>query len=218
MPYFLEVILHLDEYLQAIVSTYSTLTYLLLFGIVFLETGVVVTPFLPGDSLLFAAGALAASGSFQIGFLWALLFVAAVLGDALNYHIGKWMGPKVFRKESSLFFNPQHLLRAQSFYEKYGKKAIILARFVPIIRTFAPFVAGIGKMEYRIFLIYNLIGALIWCSLFLWGGFFFGNIPWVQDNFGILILAIIFFSLLPLAKELAVHFFTKKEEPIREDK
>ena len=161
--------------------------------------------------MLFAAGALAATGSFQIGFLWALLFVAAVLGDALNYHIGKWMGPKVFKKESSLFFNKTHLLRAQHFYEKYGKKAIILARFIPIVRTFAPFVAGIGKMEYRIFLIYNLVGALLWCSLFLWGGFFFGNIPWVKENFGMVVIAIILISLLPVAQEFMRYLAEKRK-------
>jgi len=208
---FIEIILHLDKYLQAIVNEYSTITYILLFLIIFLETGIVVTPFLPGDSLLFAAGALAATGSFRIDVLLLVIFIAAVSGDALNYHIGKFVGPKVFYKESSFLFNKEYLIRAQRFYEKYGKKTIILARFVPIIRTFAPFLAGIGIMSYATFLIYNVLGAVLWCSLFVWGGFLFGNILWVKEHFGLLILVIIFVSLLPLVKELLVHFFRKKK-------
>lgn len=207
---FVEVIMHLDKYLQAIVNEYAAATYVLLFLIVFLETGLVLTPFLPGDSLLFTAGALAAIGSFRVEILFLILFIAAVAGDAVNYHLGKFIGPKVFKKESSLLFNQKHLLRAQGFYEKYGKKTIILARFIPIIRTFAPFVAGIGAMPYRIFIIYNVIGAALWCSLFIFGGFLFGNIPWVKEHFGVLILAIIFVSLVPLIKEIIVHYFIKE--------
>ncbi len=202
--------MHLDKYLQAIVNEYAAATYVLLFLIVFLETGLVLTPFLPGDSLLFTAGALAAIGSFRVEILFLILFIAAVAGDAVNYHLGKFIGPKVFKKESSLLFNQKHLLRAQGFYEKYGKKTIILARFIPIIRTFAPFVAGIGAMPYRIFIIYNVIGAALWCSLFIFGGFLFGNIPWVKEHFGVLILAIIFVSLVPLIKEIIVHYFIKE--------
>lgn len=195
-------ILHLDKYLQTIVNEYSALTYLLLFLIIFFETGIVVTPFLPGDSLLFVAGTLSATGSFNVEILFLIIFIAAVAGDAVNYHIGIYAGPKIFKKESSWLFNKEHLVRAQKFYEKHGKKTIILARFIPIIRTFAPFVAGIGAMPYRIFLIYNVVGAALWCGLFIFGGFLFGNIPWVKEHFGILILAIIFISFIPLVKEL----------------
>lgn len=206
----IDIILHLDKYLQAIVNAYSTITYLLLFAIIFLETGVVVTPFLPGDSLLFASGALAATGSFDIWTLFLIILLAAIFGDTLNYHIGKYIGPKIFTKESSFFFNKEHLARAQNFYEKYGKKTIILARFVPIIRTFAPFVAGIGAMSYGVFLVYNVVGAVLWCSLFIFSGFWFGNIPWVEEHFGLLVILIIIISLLPFIKELAAYFLTKK--------
>lgn len=206
----IEIILHLDKYLQVIVNEYSAMTYVFLFLIIFLETGIIVVPFLPGDSLLFVAGALAATGSFKIGILFLVIFIAAVLGDTLNYHIGKFIGPRIFKKESSLLFHKEHLVHAQKFYEKHGKKTIILARFIPVIRTFAPFVAGIGTMSYKIFLAYNIIGAALWCFLFIFGGFLFGNIPWVKENFGLLILAIIFVSLIPLAKEVITHFLLQK--------
>ncbi|MBI2665384.1 DedA family protein [Candidatus Woesearchaeota archaeon] len=212
---YLDILLHLDKYLQMIVGEYSTLTYVILFTIIFLETGVVVTPFLPGDSLLFAAGALAATGSFNVSLLFLVLFLAAVLGDTINYHLGKYIGPKVFTNESSLFFQKQHLLRAQEFYDKHGRKTIILARFIPFIRTFAPFVAGIGKMSYSVFLMYNIIGALAWCGLFVFGGYLFGNIPFVQENFGMFVLGIIIVSLLPLLKELAVYFYRLKYREMR---
>ena len=207
---FVDIILHLDTYLQSAISEYSTFTYVLLFLIIFLETGIIITPFLPGDSLLFAAGALAAIGSFNIVILFVVLLLAAVLGDTANYHIGKCIGPKIFRKESSFFFHKEYIVRAQTFYEQHGKKTIILARFIPIIRTFAPFVAGIGTMPYQNFLIYNFMGAVLWCSLFILGGFFFGNIPMVQEHFGVLIVGIIFLSLLPLIKEIIVHLRKKK--------
>lgn len=197
----IEMLLHVDKYLQEIVNEYSTLTYVILFCIIFLETGVVVTPFLPGDSLLFAAGALAATGSFHLGILFVVVFIAAVLGDTVNYHAGKFIGPKVFNRESSLLFRKEYLIRAQNFYEKHGKTTIIIARFIPIIRTFAPFVAGIGKMSYWVFLSFNFIGGLLWCSLFIFGGFLFGNIPWVKDNFGLIALLIIFVSIIPILKE-----------------
>ena len=206
----LEFILHIDKYLAAIVNQYSTLAYAILFLIILIETGIVVMPFLPGDSLLFAAGALAATGSFQIHLLFLIIFIAAVLGDTLNYHLGKFIGPKIFTKESSLFFHKEHLARAQHFYEKNGKKTIILARFIPIIRTFAPFVAGIGAMPYVIFLTYNIVGGAFWSALFIFGGYWFGNIPIIKENFGLLIIAIILISLAPLAKEVICHFFIKK--------
>ncbi len=209
---FVEIILHLDQYLQTIVNEYYFWAYAILFLILFMETGVVVTPFLPGDSLLFAAGALAALGSFNVGILLLTLIIAAVLGDTLNYHIGKYLGPKVFKKESSFFFNKEHLVRAQSFYEKHGKKTIILARFIPIIRTFAPFVAGIGTMSYRVFLWYNFIGGFLWCTLFILGGFLFGNIPWVKDNFGVIVIGIIVVSFIPLLKEVISSFWSKEKK------
>src|SRR3989344_4987047 len=202
---FFEVILHLDKYLQTLVNEYSTITYAILFLIIFLETGLVIAPFLPGDSLLFVAGALAAVGSFRIEVLLMVIFIAAVLGDTLNYHVGKIIGPKIFKKESSLFFRKDYLLRAQEFYVKYGKKTIVLARFVPIIRTFAPFVAGIGTMPYRIFLTYNVLGAVLWSSFFLFGGFLFGNIVWVKEHFGLMVIIIILISLVPLVKEMVAH-------------
>lgn len=208
----IDIILHIDKYLQIIVSDYSTMTYAILFLVIFLETGIVLTPFLPGDSLLFAAGALAATGSFNPWLLLIILLAAAVLGDSVNYQIGKYAGPRIFKKESSLLFNKEHLTRTQVFYEKYGKKTIILARFVPIIRTFAPFVAGIGSMTYQVFLFYNLIGAILWCSLFVFGGFLFGNIPLVKAHFGLFVIGIIIISLLPLVKEIIVHLILKKNK------
>jgi len=206
----IETILHLDESLQMIASQYTVLAYALLFLIIFLETGIVVTPFLPGDSLLFVGGALAATGLFDIKILFLTVFVAAVAGDTVNYHIGKYLGPKIFKKESSWLFHKEHLLRAQAFYEKHGKKTIILARFIPIIRTFAPFVAGIGSMSYRVFLAYNIIGGFFWSGLFTFSGFLFGNIPWIKERFGLMVIIIILISLLPLLKELIAHFLLKK--------
>ena len=206
-----DAILHVDTYLQFIVNEYSALTYLLLFLIIFIETGIVIAPFLPGDSLLFAAGALAALGYFKIGILYIIVFVAAVIGDAVNYHIGKYIGPRIFRKKSSFFFNKEYLIKAQTFYERYGKKTIILARFIPIIRTFAPFVAGIGRMPYRIFLVYNVIGAFLWCRLFIFGGFLLGNITWVKEHFELLVIGIILVSMIPLIKEI-ISFLSKRKK------
>lgn len=209
---FLDIVLHLDEYLQLIVQQYATLTYVILFLILFIETGFVAVPFLPGDSLLFAAGTIAATGSLQIDIVFFVMFAGAVLGDTLNYHIGKYIGPQIFKKENSILFHKEHLVKAEAFYEKYGKKTIIIARFIPIIRTFAPFVAGIGKMQYKKFLIYNVVGGLMWCALFVFGGYWFGNLPIVQDNFGFIIIAIIILSTIPIIKEVVVHFLSKKRK------
>jgi membrane-associated protein len=176
--------------------------YLLLFAVIFCETGLVVTPFLPGDSLLFGVGALAAASGWNIPALLAMLTAAAVLGDAVNYAIGYRIGPKVFRSEKSRLFNKQHLLRAQAFYEKYGNKTIILARFVPIVRTFAPFVAGIGKMQYRRFFLYNVVGGAAWVMICTLSGCFFGQIPWVQEHFESVAVMIVVLSVLPMAVEL----------------
>lgn len=195
--YLIDFIMHLDEHLSVIIQNYGIWTYLILFLIVFCETGLVVTPFLPGDSLLFVVGAFSASGAME---LWAsalLLIAAAVMGDTVNYHIGKFIGPKVFHKQNVRFFKKEHLIRTHNFYEKHGGKTIIIARFIPIIRTFAPFVAGIGNMTYLRFLSYNIIGGIAWVAIFILGGYFFGNIPVVRNNFTLVIFAIIFISILP---------------------
>ena len=199
-----DVFLHLDRHLNEWAADLGPWLYVVLFLIIFCETALVVTPFLPGDSLLFAVGALAASeGSpIRIGFVIVLLIVAAVLGDAVNYSIGKYFGPKVFRWEKSRLFNPDHLAKTQRFYEKYGGKTIVLARFVPIVRTFAPFVAGIGRMQYRRFAVFNVAGGIAWVVLFAVAGYLFGGLETVKRNFQYVILAIIVVSLLPIAIEL----------------
>ena len=199
-------ILHLDSHLAALVASYGLWVYGFLFLIVFLETGLVVTPFLPGDSLLFVAGAMAAVGDFNIWILFIILSAAAILGDTVNYAMGKYFGENVFSK----FIKKEHLAKTQNFFDKYGKKTIILARFVPIVRTFAPFVAGVGKMHYLTFLSFNIIGALVWVSLFTLSGFFFGNLPIVKENLGFIILGIILVSLLPILFEYLKHKKTNK--------
>jgi membrane-associated protein len=201
----IEFVLHLDTHLSAIIQSYGLGTHLILFVVIFCETGLVVTPFLPGDSLLFAAGAFAAAGSLKIGWLFLLVAAAAVLGDTANYWIGKIIGPKVFQKENSRVFKKEYLDRTHRFYEKYGAETIIIARFVPIVRTFAPFVAGIGRMTYARFLSYNVIGGVGWVALFTFGGYFFGNLAFVRKNFSLVIFAIIFISLLPMAYEYVKH-------------
>ena len=195
-----DVFLHLDRHLAEVVRDYGTFTNVILFGIVFCETGLVVTPFLPGDSLLFTAGALAALGSLDVWVLFLSLALAAVLGDTANYWIGKKIGPRAF-DGSIRFFKQDHLRRTEAFYEKHGKKTIILARFVPIIRTFAPFVAGVGSMNYGVFLAYNVIGGALWVAICVFSGYFFGNIAAVKKNFSLVILAIIFVSTLPILWE-----------------
>jgi membrane-associated protein len=198
---FVDLFMHLDKHLDVIIQNYGVWTYLLLFLIIFCETGLVVTPLLPGDSLLFAAGTFAALGSLKVEWLYILLSVAAIAGDTVNYWIGHYVGPKVFSKEDVRFLNKKYLDRTHEFYEKHGGKTIILARFIPIIRTFAPFVAGVGKMTYGHFISYNVIGGLAWIAIFLFGGYFFGNIPLVKRNFTLVILAIIFISVLPAVIE-----------------
>jgi membrane-associated protein len=193
--------LHLDEHLNQIVTTYGVWTHLILFAIVFAETGLVVTPFLPGDSLLFAAGALAALGSLDLWLLVVLLIGAAILGDSVNYWVGAWIGPRAF-SGNVRFLRKDYLERTRAFYEKHGGKTIILARFVPIIRTFAPFVAGVGAMSYPRFIVYNIIGAVLWVGLFVPLGYFFGNMPTVKDNFSLVIFAIIGISVMPIAVEM----------------
>jgi membrane-associated protein len=208
---FISFFLHLDEHLNSIIQTYGTWTYIILFLIIFCETGLVVAPLLPGDSLLFAAGTFAASGSLNLGLVLALLLIAAILGDAVNYWVGNLLGPKVFKNPDSRIFKQEYLEKTQKFYDKYGTKTIIIARFVPIVRTFAPFVAGIGKMKYSTFLTYNIIGAVLWvlsCTLL---GYFFGNIPIVKENFELAIFGIIGISVLPVAIEMWKHRSEKKQ-------
>ncbi|MBI4145597.1 DedA family protein [Candidatus Woesearchaeota archaeon] len=202
-------ILHIDQYLGMLIQEFGIMVYALLFLIIFAETGLVVLPFLPGDSLLFAAGAFAALGSLNIWTLLILLAIAAILGDTANYWIGAKVGPRVFTKEHGILFRREYLDRTHAFYDKYGTKTIILARFVPIVRTFAPFVAGIGKMRYVTFLAYNVIGGLAWIIFFVLGGFYFGNIPLVKDNFGLVIIVIIVLSVLPLVCEICYHKLKK---------
>lgn len=199
----IEWIVHMDEHLGQIIVQMGAWFYVLMVAIIFGETGLVVTPFLPGDSLLFAIGALAAAQPDDLNtlVLLPLLIAAAIIGDAVNYAIGKWVGPQIFRRDTGWLMNKQHLLRAQRFYERYGAKAIVLARFLPILRTFAPFVAGIGGMHYRRFWLYNVLGGIAWVSLFLLGGYCFGNYSMVKRNFHMVILAIIFISVLPIAWE-----------------
>lgn len=201
MKEFIEFILHAENHLREFTANYGVWVYALLFLIIFCETGLVVTPFLPGDSLLFAIGALAAQQIMDINLLWPLLISAGILGDSVNYAVGKWIGPKVFHYENSRFFRKDYLMRAHAFYEKYGGRAVVLARFVPIIRTFAPFVAGVGTMTYRKFFFYNVFGAILWVSLFLGAGYFFGNLPFVKSNMKVIILAIIIVSVLPIIWE-----------------
>ena len=197
---FIDVFLHLDVHLSEIISDYGVWTHLILFLIVFAETGLVVTPFLPGDSLLFAAGTFAALGSLDLWLLIVLLVTAAILGDTVNYWVGAWIGPRAF-SGNMRFLRKDYLDRTHAFYEKHGGKTIILARFVPIIRTFAPFVAGVGAMSYPKFIMYNVAGAILWVGLFVPAGYFFGNIPAVRKNFTLVILAIIALSVLPIAIE-----------------
>lgn len=197
-----DFILHIDSHLVTITSQYGGWAYAILFAIVFAETGLVVTPFLPGDSLLFAAGAISALGTMDVTTLGALLIVAAIIGDGVNYAVGKRVGPRVFNRQSSRLLNGAHLRRAHEFYEKHGGKTIVLARFMPIIRTFAPFVAGIGKMRYRQFLVYNVLGAIVWVASFLALGYLFGNQPAVKKNFTLVIAAIIVISAVPAIVEM----------------
>lgn len=199
-----DFILHIDRHLAEIIAQYGAWTYAVLFVIIFAETGLVVTPFLPGDSLLFAAGAFCAKPEtgLNVHGMAALLFVAAVLGDTLNYSIGLRIGPAVFKREDSRFLRKKHLERAHAFFEKYGGRAIILARFVPIVRTFVPFVAGVGSMSYRHFIAYNIVGGFAWIYLFIYAGYWFGNQPFIQKNFTLVILALVVIPVIPVVVEL----------------
>lgn len=195
--FIIDFILHLDTKLPELVASYGTVSYAILFAIIFCETGLVVTPFLPGDSLLFAIGALSAKGALDVYTIAFLLMLAAIIGDSTNYWIGYHIGPKVFHSETSRWLNRAHLERTNAFYAKYGVKTVIIARFMPIVRTFAPFVAGIGRMYYPRFLFFSVLGSFLWIGLFVAAGYLFGNIPVVKRNFTLVVLAIIFLSILP---------------------
>ena len=212
IKFLIDFVLHMDEYLSVIIGNYGAWTYGILFFIIFLETGFVVTPFLPGDSLLFAAGSFAALGSLNPMYLFILLSIAAVIGDTVNYSIGAYIGPRAFSGEIK-YLKKEHLDRTSEFYDKHGGKTIILARFIPIIRTFAPFVAGIGSMTYSHFILYNVIGGISWVAIFIFGGFYFGNLPFVRDNFEIVIFTIIFISFIPPVLE-----FFKARKEMKENK
>jgi membrane-associated protein len=199
-----DIVVHLDRHLQWLVANYGVWIYAILFAIVFCETGLVVTPFLPGDSLLFVCGALAAVGGLDMTLLVVVLISAAVIGDSVNYSFGRWLGPRVFREDRK-WLNRKHLDRTHEFYERHGGKTIVIARFVPIIRTYAPFVAGIGAMGYTRFLAYNVGGAVLWVVSLGYAGYFFGNIPWVKQNLSVVILGIIVLSMVPLVVEYLRH-------------
>ncbi len=205
----LDFFLHIDKNLAVVANQYGLLTYAFLFLVVFMETGLVVTPFLPGDSLLFAAGALAAMGSFNVLGLYLLMVLAAIVGDTINYWIGSKLGREVFDGRSKLF-KKAHLDQAERFYEKHGNVAIVLARFVPIVRTLAPFVAGVSKMHYGNFISYNIIGGLAWVTLFLFGGYWFGNISLVKENFHYVVVVIVLISVIPIAVEVLKAMRPKK--------
>jgi len=200
IAYLIDLFVNLDEHLSLVITRYGTWTYLILFLVIFMETGFVVTPFLPGDSLLFAAGTFAALGALNITLMFLLLFAAAVLGDTVNYWIGRRIGPRVFEMNSR-WLKREYLERTHRFYERHGGKTIFLARFIPIIRTFAPFVAGVGEMSYGRFLAYNVVGGLVWTAGFTFLGYFFGNIPIVRENFSFVVVGIIFISVLPIVYE-----------------
>jgi len=201
----IDIVIHVDKHLNVVIQNFGNWSYLLLFVIIFAETGLVVTPFLPGDSLLFAVGTFAAIGSLDILWLFVVIASAAIIGDSVNYAIGKFFGEKAFQKANSRLFRKEYLDRTHRFYEKYGGKTIILARFVPIVRTFAPFVAGVGRMSYGRFFLYNVVGGLLWVLIFMLGGYFFGNIPVIRKNFSIAIFVVILLSVLPIVIEFWKH-------------
>lgn len=203
----IDFIMKIDEHLASIINIFGPWTYIILFAIIFAETGLVVTPFLPGDSLLFAVGALAGGGMINVWTAYLAMLAAAILGDTVNYWIGHHIGPRVFYKDKSRIFNKAYLEKTREFFAKYGGKTIILARFMPIIRTFAPFVAGMGKMHYSTFLLYNAVGGFVWVTALTFGGYLFGGLPFVKHNFELVIIGIIIISLVPMVVEYLRHRF-----------
>ncbi|MCX8030194.1 MAG: DedA family protein [Thermodesulfovibrionales bacterium] len=212
MDQVIDIFLNIDKFLFVIIENYGFWIYLLIFLVIFCETGVVITPFLPGDSLLFALGALSAQGIINLSLIFIIISAGAILGNIVNYQIGYFVGPKIFYKENVRFFNKEYLDRTRLFYERHGGKVVILARFLPIFRTFAPFVAGIGRMNYGRFTFFNIIGCLAWVITFLLGGFYFGNIPVVKENFSIVIVTIIIVSAIPAVLEFSRSKFKKHKE------
>ncbi|MFN0179861.1 MAG: DedA family protein [Gemmatimonadales bacterium] len=210
--WFMDFVLHLDKHLGELIRQFGPGTYGILAAIVFAETGLVVMPLLPGDSLLFAAGAFAGLGSLNPWILFGLLSAMAILGDTVNYWVGAWIGPRAFTGEIR-WLKKSYLDRTHAFFEKHGGKTIILARFVPIVRTFAPFVAGVGRMTYSRFLLYNVVGGIVWVGLFVWAGYFFGNLPVVKENFGMVIIAIIILSVMPMVVEIVKAKMARPTEP-----
>lgn len=207
IEFFTDFILNIDKHLELIIQQYGFWVYLLIFIIIFCETGLVVTPFLPGDSLLFALGTLAATGSLNLPLTYGIICAGAILGNIVNYQIGYFVGPKIFYKENVRFLNKEHLNRTRLFYERHGGKTVVISRFLPIFRTFAPFVAGIGRMNYIRFTFFNIIGCIAWVTTFLVGGYYFGNIPVIKNNFALVIIAIIIISALPALIEFLKHKF-----------
>jgi membrane-associated protein len=212
----IDFILHIDQHLNEIIQSFGLWTYAILFAVIFAETGLVITPFLPGDSLLFAAGTFAALGSLNVLILWLVLFAAAVLGDTVNYWVGNKIGPRVFEQDIR-FLKREYLEQTQEFYDKHGGKTIVLARFVPIVRTFAPFVAGVGTMSYGRFLTFNVLGAFLWTALFVFLGYFFGNIPIIKENFELAIIGIVLISVIPMVYEWLKHRSKGKREAIESE-
>ena len=194
---FIDIVLNLDRHLQVLVADYGVWVYLILFAIIYCETGLVITPFLPGDSLLFVAGAVAAGGGMDVHLLFAVLLAASFLGDNTNYWVGRFAGPRIFKRAGSRFFDPKHLTLTEKFYAKYGRKTIVIARFVPIVRTFAPFVAGMGRMTYSTFVPYSFAGGVLWIGSLVYAGYFFGNLPFVRNNLSLVIIGIVILSIMP---------------------
>ncbi len=211
--YLVDLFLHLDKHLHEIILQYGTLTYVILFGVIFSETGFVFTPFLPGDSLLFAAGTLAALGALNVHLLFILLALAAILGNTTNYWIGNYLGHRLIEKNTR-FLNKEYLEKTHRFFEKHGGKTIVITRFMPIIRTFAPFVAGMGAMTYSRFFLFNIVGGVLWCASFIYGGYFFGNLSVVKNNYSLVIIVIIFISVLPAIIEFVRHKLTQQKNSV----
>jgi len=211
-------LLHIDTSLANIINLFGPFTYIILFLIIFAETGLVITPFLPGDSLIFAVGTLAGASYLNILIIYSVLLIAAILGDTVNYWIGHHLGARVFTKENSRIFNKTYLEKTNEFYRKHGGKTIILARFVPVVRTFAPFVAGVGKMHYGTFLSYNIVGGFIWVTSLTFAGYFFGQIPLIKNNFEYVVIGIVFISVLPILTELIKHRYVSRNMKNKEEK
>jgi membrane-associated protein len=217
LQWWLDMVLHLDDKLEKLINDYGVWTHLILFAVIFCETGLVVMPFLPGDSLLFAAGVFAARGALRLEWLIPLLIVAAIFGDTVNYWLGRWIGERAF-SGAIPFLKKKHFEKTHGYFEKFGGKTIIIARFVPIVRTFAPFVAGIGAMNYRQFFAYNIIGGIVWVLICLLAGFWFGGLKIVKDHFELVVLAIILLSLAPVAFELCCHYRASRKQTFEEPK